>query len=103
MNKYRNIKTVIDGITFDSKKEAARYLQLRLLQKGNIIHTLTLQTRHNIVINGIKICAYVSDFDYYDNEKNQWVTEDCKGVKTAAYRIKNKLMKAVLGIDILET
>ena len=45
----------------------------------------------------------MSDFDYYDNEKNQWVTEDCKGVKTAAYRIKNKLMKAVLGIDILET
>lgn len=103
MNKYRNVKTVIDNITFDSKKEAARYCELKLLEKANLIRNLTLQTKHPILINGVKVCTYISDFDYYDREKLKWITEDVKGVKTASYNIKKKLMEAVYGINVLET
>ena len=38
--KYRSKRTVIDGITFDSKKEANRYCELKLLEKSGEIKIL---------------------------------------------------------------
>lgn len=100
--KYGNRKTVVDGITFDSAKEAKRYGELKVLQRAGEITSLELQPRFPIVINGVKVCTYVADF-YYVDEIGSLVVEDCKGFKTREYILKRKLMKAVHGIDILET
>jgi hypothetical protein len=101
MNKYRNIKTTVDGITFHSKKEANHYLVLKYLLNKGEISDLKLQERYRIALNGVKICDYVSDFTYLDKYGLKHVV-DVKGVRTAIYKLKAKLMKAVHGIDIVE-
>ena len=100
-SKYGAVRTTVDGITFASKKEAARYSQLRLLVKAKIIHHLELQPRFPLIVNGEKIGSYVADFLYWQH--GTWVTEDVKGVRTSTYRIKAKLLKALYGITIKET
>lgn len=102
-SKYHAKPTVVDGIRFASKGEASRYSQLRLLEKGGRITDLKLQPRIPININGVKICTYVGDFFYFDRDKKQLVYEDFKGVKTAIYRLKKKLVKACHNIDIFES
>jgi len=102
-NKFNAKKTVIDGIKFDSKKEAARYSELKLMESGGLISDLELQTRFDIVINGIKVCYYRADFSYM--QSGEFVVEDVKSPYTAklpVYRLKNKLMKAVHNITIKE-
>jgi hypothetical protein len=100
-SKYGAVKTVVDGITFDSKKEAARYQELKLLK----VEALVLQPEYELRVNGELICKYRADFRYMDKKNGLWipVIEDCKGVKTAVYRLKKKLMLACYGIHILET
>lgn len=100
-NKYNAVKAKVDGITFDSKKEATRYLELKLLQRCKKVSNLKLQTRFDFAINGIKVCFYKADFEYIENGKR--VIEDSKGKRTAVYIIKKKLMKAIYDIDIFET
>lgn len=99
--KYNNKKTVIDNIVFDSKKEAARYVELKSLLKAGAISDLELQVRFPLSVNGQKICVYVADFCY--KSKGKTIVEDVKGVKTGIYRLKNKMMKAIYGIEIFET
>ena len=65
--KYRNIPTIIDGITFASKKEAQRYQDLKLLQLGNIISNLEIQPVIPLMVNGIKIGRYTGDVKYQVN------------------------------------
>lgn len=98
--KYGNKKTIVDGIKFDSKREAARYSELKLLEKSGQIEDLKLQVAYQITIAGVKVCKYVADFTYYD--RGQEVVEDVKGMKTAIYNLKKKLMKACHGIVINE-
>lgn len=100
-SKYRNVKTVVDGMQFDSKKEAARYGQLKLLQRAGKISDLRLQPKFDIVVCGTKICKYIADFEYIEN--GIAIVEDVKGKRTREYILKKKLVKAVLKIDILET
>jgi hypothetical protein len=100
-NKYRAIKTVVDDITFDSKKEARRYVQLKLLVRAGAISELKLQPRFDLIINDCKCGFYKADFDYIENGKR--VVEDVKGMKTPVYNLKKKLVKAIYGIDIFET
>lgn len=88
---------------FDSKKEAARYLELKRLQQFGFISNLKTQVRYDLKVNDAKICAYVADFVYHDTEKNSEVVEDVKGFKTATYKLKKKLMEVCHGIKILET
>lgn len=102
-NKFRAIKTEIDGIVFDSKKESKTYLELKILEKAKLIKNIQLQVPYLIEINGMKICKYVADFVYIDCKTGKTVVHDAKGMKTPVYNIKKKLMKAVLGIDILES
>lgn len=94
-NKYRNKKTVVDGITFDSKKEANRYLELKILEKAGEIKDLKLQERFEIIPKqkGERNAVYKADFSYFDNNKNIQVVEDTKGFKTAEYILKRKLFK----------
>jgi hypothetical protein len=101
-NKFGNKKTVIDGITFASKKEATRYQQLKLMVKAKAIKHLELQPRYAIEINGVKICTYVADFRYTSASGGKEIVEDVKGVRTPIYKLKKKLMKAIKMIEIQE-
>ena len=102
MSKYHAIKTEVDGFVFDSKREAARYSELKLAEMSGDITDLELQPKFPIVVNGEKICTYIADFRYKERDGTE-IVEDCKGMKTAVYRLKKKLMRAVCGIVILET
>lgn len=100
-SKYGNKKTIRDGKTFDSKKEADRYDVLKMEYFAGAIQELRLQVVNPIVVNGVKVCSYRSDFEYVRDGKR--ICEDVKGFKTGIYRLKKKLMKACYGADILET
>ena len=98
-SKYRAVKTTIDGVTFASKKEAARYVELRLCEKYGVISNLELQPKYVLVSkfttrSGEKIreLAYVADFRYVDTSTGLTVVEDVKGMKTDVYKIKRKLL-----------
>jgi len=100
-NKYGAIKTVVNGIKFDSKKEAARYVMLTTMERHGLISGLSLQPKFDLVINGIKIGFYKADFKYTHEGKE--VIEDVKGMKTPVYNLKKKMIKAIYGFDIFET
>lgn len=100
-SKYGAKKTIVDGITFDSMAEAARYGALKIIEAAGLISDLRLQVRYDITVNGRKVCRYVADFVYIENGKE--VVEDVKGMKTPVYNLKKKLMEAVFGVVILET
>ena len=101
MSKYKAVKTVVDGIKFDSKKEARRYSQLKLIEKSGAISELSLQPRFDLIVNDKKCGFYKADFKYIENGKE--VIEDVKGILTPVYRLKKKLVKAIYNIDIFET
>lgn len=119
-SKYGANKTVIDGIEFDSKKEAKRWTQLKLLERAGVIRDLDRQVKFVLIpaqreadtigargaIRKGKIiereCAYVADFVYIDTETGETVVEDTKGFKTKDYIIKRKLMLWVHKIKIME-
>lgn len=103
-SKYNAVKTKVDGITFDSKREAARWCHLLLLQKAGLIGDLERQVKYRLEVNGQLVCTYVADFRY--TEAGQQVVEDVKSAPTRKkpeYRIKFKLMRACHGIRIRET
>lgn len=80
-SKSRNEKTVVDGIRFDSKKEAARYKDLKLMEKAGQLDFLILQQPFPVSIGPHKICDYIADF-YYREKGGESVVEDCKGMRT---------------------
>ena len=103
-SKYGNKKTVIDGITFDSAKEADRYISLRYLLMQGEIKNLERQVEFELNVNGEKVASYFADFTYWKD--GEMIVEDVKSRFTkgiATYRLKKKLMKSVWGIEILET
>lgn len=101
-NKFRAKPTEINGIRFASKKESQRYSQLLAMQAGGLIRDLELQKKYELSVNGVLVCSYVSDFEYWDVAQDVHVTEDVKGFKTRVYKLKKKLMLACHGIEIKE-
>lgn len=104
MRKYRNQPISIDGMRFDSKKEANRWAQLHLMERAGHIQNLERQKPYHLTVNGQLICKYLADFVYTANGES--ITEDCKSTITKmhpVYRLKKKLMLAIHGIDIRET
>lgn len=104
-NKFGNKRTTVDGIAFASKAEAKRYSELRLLEKAKLIFRLKLQPRFKLEVDGVPICVYVGDFQYYKfdaNGEEEEVLEDVKGFRTPEYELKRKLMYAIHGIEIQE-
>lgn len=113
--KYSNVKTEYGGHKFDSKKEAARYQELLLLEKAGKIARLKLQPRYDIVIQGVPIkiksdkspngrkVQYVADFQYMAirDDSTKLVIEDVKGMKTPIYKLKKALMEA-MGYEVTE-
>ena len=94
-NKFGAKRTEVNGILFHSKKEAARYAELKLLEMAGSIEDLELQVSFDIKVLGNKICRYISDFLYYDNDIEAVVIEDVKGVQTDVFKLKWKLMKVL--------
>lgn len=108
-NKYGNKKVSIDGETFDSKKEAKRYCELKLLQQAGEIKELRRQVKFVLIpsqrVDGKVVereCSYIADFVYRDAKSGELVVEDTKGFKTKDYIIKRKLMLSVYNIRINE-
>lgn len=101
-NKYRNRKITINGITFDSLKEANRYNELKILEKKGLITDLKMQMSFILIPKqeGEREVKYIADFVYKTN--GEIVVEDTKGFRTKEYIIKRKLMLYVHGIKIKE-
>lgn len=125
--KYKNRKIIVDGIKFDSKKEAERYKELKILERAGIIQKLQRQVKYVLIPaqyepsgeiytkgkekgkpkKGKLIereCAYYADFVYIENGKT--VVEDVKGYRDGQaynlFTIKRKLMLYVHNIKIKE-
>jgi hypothetical protein len=104
-NKYRNERVEVEGHKFDSKREAARWMELRMLERTGAIRNLARQIRFPLDVNGIHICDYIADFIYESVDDSSWerVVEDSKGVRTPEYKLKAKLMLAIHGVTIKES
>jgi hypothetical protein len=106
--KMRNVPTPVDGIVFASKWEAHRWTELRLEEKAGLVRKLERQRPFALVVNERHVCDYIADFVYErlerfaSGESWQRVVEDAKGFRTEKYRLKKKLMRACLGIEIHE-
>jgi hypothetical protein len=101
--KYKNKKVKVDGHLFDSKKEANRYHELKLLQIAGEITGLKLQEEFKLNVEGVKVASYFADFIYHS--AGHLVVEDVKSKATrriAVYRLKKKLMAAIYKIEIKE-
>lgn len=105
LSKYRNVPVTWEGMRFDSKRELKRWQELRLMYSAGKIRGLSRQVRFKIEVDGQHICDYIADFQYVVRRGGTrgLVVEDCKGVKTAVYRLKKKLMRAVYSIEITES
>ena len=119
-SKYHSKKVVIDGIEFQSKREGARWLELKTLEKAGAISGLQRQKKYVLVPAQYepdtvgprggkkkgklleKECSYIADFVYWDEETKETVVEDTKGFRTPEYVIKRKLMLWLKGIQIVE-
>ena len=120
-SKYFNKKTVIDGIKFDSKKEAKRYGELKALADKGKIGYLNDKVE---IVPGLKVhvpfilqdsfkdknkkthrpIRYEADFFYFDFATGEWIAEDVKGYRTDIYRLKKKLfMKKYPEINFIES
>lgn len=108
-SKYHAKKTVVDGITFDSKREADRYLVLKSMEEDGTIEGLRRQARYELVpafdVDGkhYRPVFYVADFTYVDKETGEEIVEDVKGMRTDVYKIKSKLFARRYGKAIRET
>lgn len=101
-SKYGNEKHVIDDIEFDSKKEAARYGELKLMLKAGIIGLLELQVPFELNQGGTHSLKYIADFVYTIMATGERVVEDAKGHRTREYIKKRRLMLKVHNIKIKE-
>lgn len=119
-NKYHAIKKSVDGIVFDSVKEANRYMELQEMLRSGTIKDLRRQVKYLLIPvqrapstvgkrGGVKVgaviereCSYIADFVYTVTDTNQVIVEDTKGMRTKDYVIKRKLMLFVYGIKVKE-
>lgn len=106
-SKYHAKKTTVDGITFDSRREADRYIVLKSMEEAGAIEDLRRQVSYELVpafdVDGrhYRPVSYVADFVYVEDGKE--VVEDVKGMKTDVYRLKSKLFARRYGKAIRET
>lgn len=106
-SKYHAKKTTVDGITFDSRREADRYLVLKGMEEDGAIEDLRRQVRYELVpafdVDGkhYRPVYYVADFVYVEDGKE--IVEDVKGMRTDVYRLKSKLFARRYGKAIKET
>lgn len=109
-SKFRSVKTSIDGILFDSKKEASTYAALKFLKMNGNIKNLELQKKFTILdsyTNGfgkkVREIVYVADFYFFDVGKNRWVVLDAKGLILPVFKLKKKLFEKKYYPLVIET
>lgn len=99
--KFNNRKTVVDGISFDSKLESKRYIELKELEKRGLIKDLELQKCFELIPKFKKDgktyrkACYYCDFCYFDTRESKIIVEDVKGVRTDVFKLKKKLFEYV--------
>ena len=93
-SKYGSKWTEVNGIKFQSKKEAKVYTDLLWQEKLGEITELRRQVAFPLVVNGVPICKYVADFTYYTKEGAAVILE-AKGFKTEVFKLKAKLFAAL--------
>lgn len=113
-NKYHAIAIHVDGVRFASKKEAARFLELRLLEKTGAIAELVCQPvfplhlmelwRSQVPIVITTIGRYTADFSYLDLQTGEYIVEDVKSdaTKTKDYRLRKRAAECIHGITVRE-
>lgn len=94
-NKYKNVKQEYNGLRYDSKKEAARAAELDVLVKAKEIKKWERQITLPLFFNGYKICGYRIDFVIWD-KNNTIILEEVKGFETDVWRLKKKILEAIL-------
>lgn len=100
-NKFGAEKTVVDGITFDSKREAKVYSDLKLLERSGKISGLELQKKFDLIVNGQTVGTYTADFVFIDHEQgNRQRVIDVKGVQTREFRRTRKILMASQNINV---
>ena len=114
-SKYGNKKTVVDGIRFDSEREAKRWEELKILEKkGEISHlerqpSFKLYGKSGPVLiksprykNG-RHATYRADFAYFCAARNKRIIEDAKGMRTREFILKKAVVEACYpAIEIVE-
>ena len=104
-NKFNASSKVIDGHKFPSKKEAKRYVELKLMQRAKVIKDLELQPEFEIIPKQkyrgktLRKAKYTPDFKYFDIKDNEWVIEEVKGKPTVDYVLRKKLFILKYGED----
>lgn len=103
-SKYRNVRTTVDGWTFDSRREADRYQVLLMRGRAGLLRNLELQPSFVLVVAGVKVGVWRGDFRYEVLAGGVWVSvvEDVKGFLTPVYRLKKRIVEALYGFKIQE-
>lgn len=106
--KWCAVKTTLDGIEFDSKAEATRWSELRLLERGGLISGLEHHVSFPLKVGDSVVCSYEADFVYWETGPGglpRKIVEDVKSPvsKTPVYELKKKLLRAIYGLEIRET
>ena len=96
-SKYKNIPTIVDGIRFDSKKEAKRYQELLMLQRVGEVREFKRQKSYKLAGRYRYVCDFFVKWSNGDEK-----VEDVKGFKTPVYKLKKAWMKDKYNIDIVE-
>ncbi len=97
-SKYKAVKTVVDGITFASKREAYYYRLYSKMQEAGMIKNLKMQTSLPFTLNGKKMFVYKPDFEFDDKDGHHYI--DVKGFETKEFKIKKKIIEAFYKIEI---
>lgn len=104
--KYRNIRYVVDSLTFDSKREATYYVGLKARAHNGDIRDLRVHPTFALLAPtaagvAVEVARYEADFTYYDTHDERHVV-DVKGVRTQVYLLKRKWLELQEGIVIEE-
>ena len=90
---------------YASAREAKRAAELRILEQAGKIGPLNEQVPYTLLpatAEFPRALRYIADFTYVDRETGQVVIEDAKGVRTPVYKLKKRLMKQLLGVEVTE-
>jgi hypothetical protein len=100
-SKYRAVRTVVDGVPFDSKLEALYHSTLALEYRAGFVRAVNRQPSYDLTVNGVFVGRYVADFEVLRADGEIQVVE-CKGFKTPTYKLKKRLFEALYPHRILE-
>jgi hypothetical protein len=99
-NKFNAKRTLVDGICFDSKAEAAYYAALKLRERAGEVCDVEMQRPYSLTVNGLLVATYRADFVFWDIQARRRRVIDVKGAMTPVFRLKQKLMRACHKVDI---